>query len=182
MSALSKAVRISLFFIVVIFFTFIVLPVNAGSSESAKAQKSDLEAQSAEIKTEAAVAMDISLNALSNVIAAFNDTEKKITVKLYAGDASDVKSMIKLLGSAWKSEEDVLRKIEKISTYVSIVTSALSKVEIQLKPSSISKSQLKKAKKIMAIARKNVNKASAVAEKLKQDWLVPIDNEVPEKK
>ncbi len=179
MSVQLKIVRMFLLFIAV--FSF-VLPVNAGSSESAKAQKSDLEAQSAEIKTEATVAMDISLNALSNVIATFNDTEKKITAKLHAGNASDLESMVKLLGEAWRSEEDVLKKIEKISAYISIVTSSLNNVEIELKTSPISKSRLKKAKKATSSARKNVEKASAIAEKLKQDWLVPIEKETSKKK
>ena len=182
MSLQSKNVKISFLLIAVAAFTFVALPVNAGSAESAKAQKSDMEAQSAEIKTEATVAMDISLNALSNVIATFNDAEKEITAKLHAGNASDVESMVKLLGEAWESEEDVLKKIEKISAYVSIVTSALNSVEIQLETSPISKSCLKKAKKATALARKNVKRASVIAERLKQDWLVPIEKESSKKK
>ncbi len=182
MNVQSRNLKILFLFITVIIFTFVVLPVNVMSSESVKSRKSDLEAQSAEIKSEATVAMDISLNALSNVMAIFNDTEKEIAVKLHAGNTSDVKSMVKLLGDAWKSEEDVLRQIAKISRYISNATSVLNRAETQLDISPFSETQLKKVKKITASARKNVNKASVIAEKLKQDWLVPVKSEAPKKK
>jgi ABC-type glycerol-3-phosphate transport system permease component len=180
----SKVIKTSVLFITLVVLTFVVLPVYAGASKSFKSQKSNLKAQSAEIKTEAMVAMDISLNALSNVIATFRDAEKDITSKLHTGNASDIKEMVRNLGESWKSEEDVLKKIEKISSYVTSATTSLNKVEIQLDALSTnqnSKTYIKKANKVTARARKNVNKASAIAEELKQVWLIPIEKEAPEK-
>ena len=172
-------------FLSIAFLMLLLLPVIAGSAESIKTRKADLEAQSAEIKKEATVAMDISLNALANVMATFNDTEKVITAKLQTGNISDVKSMVEHLAEVWKSEEDVLKKIEKISTYVTMATSTLDNVEIQLKNISESlnnKSYFKNADKAASSARKNIDKATVIAEKLKQTWLVPIKKEEPKKK
>ena len=156
----------------------------AGSIDSTKTDRAKLEKVSATISSDATVAMDISLNALSNVIATFNDAEKVITAKLYAGDTSDVKSMVKLLGDVWDSEEDVLMQISKISTYISVVTSSLHSVEIQLSAIAANTNNIisnrtyfKKADKASAVARKNVDKASAIAEKLKQQWLIPSKTE-----
>ena len=184
MSVQPKFIKTSFLFITLAVLAFAVLPVYAGAAKSFKSQKSNLEAQSAEIKTEAMVAMDISLNALSNVIATFRDAEKDITAKLHAGNASDVKAMVKRLGESWKSEEDVLKKIEKISSYVTSATTSLSNVEIQLdavSTNSNSKTYFKKANKVTAHARKDINKASAIAEELKQMWLIPIEKEAPKK-
>ena len=183
MSVQSKFITLS--FLSTALFMLLVLPVISGSAESIKTRKADLEAQSAEIKKDATVAMDISLNALSNVMATFNDTEKVITAKLQTGNIYDVRSMVEHLAEVWKSEKDVLEKIEKISKYVTMATSTLDNVEIQLENISESlnnKSSFKKADKAASSARKNINKATAIAEKLKQTWLVPIKNEEPKKK
>lgn len=178
-----KTIKLTFLLLLIIFIFSCVLSVSAGSSESTKARQADIEAQSAEIKRDAAVAMDISINALSNVIAAFNDVEKSVTVKLHSGNATNIKRILNDLSEAWKLEEDVLKQIEKISTYVSIATSVLNNVELQIKDISISpdkKASLKKADKSTASARKNVDKATELAEKLKQAWLVPINNETPQ--
>lgn len=175
MSVQSKNITLSFLSIVYLMLIFSVL---AGNAESDQARKADLNAQSVEIKMEVAVARDISLNALSNVMATFNDTEKGIIVTLQTGYTSDIKSMVACLDEVWKSEKDVLKQIEKISTYMTVATSALNNAAIQLESisgGSDSKLYFKQADKATATARRNVNKATAIAEKLKQTWLLPLE-------
>ena len=180
----TKRIKTVLCLLAIVGFVSIAQSLSAQPADSTKTDKTKLEKITATIRSDAAVAMDIALNALSNVIATFNDAEKAITVKLHAGDTSDMKSMVKQLGDVWHSEEDVLLDIAKISTYVSTATSSLHRVDIQLaviaaNTNSVTsnKTYFKKADKASAVARKNVDKASAIAEKLKQKWLVPSKTE-----
>lgn len=180
----TKRITTVFYLLAIVVFVSIAQSLIADPVDSTKTEKAKLEKVIVAIRSDATVAMDISLNALSNVIATFNDAEKAITVKLHAGDTSDVKSMVKRLGDVWHSEEDVLLDIAKISSYISMSTSALHNVEIQMSAITANtnnitsnKPYFKKADKASAVARKNVDKASAIAEKLKQQWLVPSQSE-----
>jgi len=161
---------------VVLLFSF-VAPAGTVSFEDHARQ---IEANAVAASSRAEVALEMSLNALANAMASVRDAEGSLVDMLRSADRAGFKAKKRELEAAWKAEADALELVEKVSLYVARCKATAGDVQslieraFQADSRRGSKVYVKKADAASRSTAGLAEKAAAIAEKLKQKWLVRV--------
>jgi len=152
----------------------------AGADNSATGKVATAAARVAEIAKRASVCVEVSLSAVENAMAAQDQAELELMKAMKAGTKGRIAAAEKKLELAGEDAEDARELAKKIIAFAADCTAAATAADQEAKavtaetaPRDLA-SVMKRIDHLVEIAQKALKKAEALAETLKQQWLLPV--------
>ena len=145
-----------------------------------------LEASASATTARSRVALDTALNALGNAMAEVDAVRKPLVDDLYQGRYEEAEKTAVRLADAWDAEQEALLLARKTSRALATCTNAVGRIaryRLEAQAQDVVKARallFRKAQRWDRDAREAAESATAAAEALKQQWLVPVSPPVQE--
>ncbi len=145
-----------------------------------------LETAAATTSEKSRVALDTALNALGNAMAEVDALRKTLVDDLYQGRSDQSAQTARALKAAWKGEQKAVTRVHETSVALAVCTHAAAQVSaLRLQAADVADGAqagrlYREADAASREAGKAARSAAAIAEDLKQEWLVAVPPAVEE--